>query len=113
MGPDNRKRENMEHTRDEYRELVQQCADQGRALAQMMASNGLFEPLYLYHRPSEPGKPGRLFLARDSAPVPDGVTLTTGEGLRANVPYADFFAWVHPRAKRAPILALPADHAQA
>jgi hypothetical protein len=103
----------MEQTRDEYRELVQQCAEQGQALARMMASNGTLEPLDLYHRPSEPGKPGRLFLARDSAPVPAGVVLTTGEGLRANVPYADFFAWVHQRARRAPILAIPADHAPA
>jgi hypothetical protein len=103
----------MEQTRDEYRELVQQCAEQGQALARMMASNGTLEPLYLYHRPSEPGKPGRLFLARDSAPVPAGVVLTTGEGLRANVPYADYFAWVHQRARRAPILAIPADHAPA
>jgi hypothetical protein len=103
----------MEQTRDEYFELVQQCAEQGQALARMMAADGTTEPLYLYHRPSEPGKPGRLFLVRDSAPVPPGVVLTTGEGLRANVPYADFFAWVHQRARRAPILAIPADHAPA
>ena len=103
----------MEQTRDEYRELVQQCAEQGQALARMMASNGTLDPLYLYHRPSEPGKPGRLFLARDSAPVPAGVVLTTGEGLRANVPYADYFAWVHQRARRAPILSMAADNAPA
>jgi len=96
---------------DEYRAIVQACADQGRALSRMMAADGTIEPLYLYHRPSEPGKPGRLFLARDSAPVPPGVVLTTGEGLRGNVPYADFFRWVFERARRAPVLSIPAEHA--
>jgi hypothetical protein len=33
--------------------------------------------------------------------------------LRANVPYADFFAWVHQRARRAPILSVAADNAPA
>lgn len=96
---------------NEYRDLVQACAEQGQALARKMAADGITEPLYLYHRPSEPGKPGRLFLARDSAPVPPGVVLTTGEGLRGNVPYADFFRWVFERARRAPVLSIPAEHA--
>lgn len=96
---------------NEYRDLVQACADQGQALARKLAADGITEPLYLYHRPSEPGKPGRLFLVRDSAPVPPGVVLTTGEGLRGNVPYADFFRWVFERARRAPVLSIPAEHA--
>lgn len=90
----------------EYDQLVAECADQGKALARMMAADGTLEPLYLYARPSEPGKPGRLFLVRDSAPVPPGVQLVTSEGLRSNVPYESFFTWVHTRAKRAPILAI-------
>lgn len=90
----------------EYQTLVKECAEQGKALARMMANDGTIEPLYLYHRQSEPGKPGRLFLVRDSAPVPPGVVLTTGERLRGNVPYESYFQWVYDRATRAPILAI-------
>ena len=91
---------------NEYTTLVFECAEQGKALARMMASDGTICPLYLYHRPSEPGKgSGRLFLVRDDAPIPPGVILTTGEGLRANVAYDAFFQWIYDRARRAPILA--------
>ena len=90
---------------DEYRQLVKQCADQGRALAQMMVRQGTSEALYLYCRPSEPGKgPGRLMLVRDSAPNPEGLPLVTGEGLRSNVEFSRYDNWIFERAKRAPIL---------
>ena len=97
--------EEIQKMNDEYRQLVKQCADQGRALAQMMANNGTTEPLYLYCRPSEPGKgPGRLMLARDSAPNPEGLPLVTGEGLRSNIEFSRYDDWIFQRAKRAPIL---------
>jgi hypothetical protein len=89
----------------EYQTLVAECAEQGKALMRMLANDGTIEPLYLYCRHGEPGKSGRLFLVRDSAPVPPGVQLVTGEGLRSNVPYEHYFTWVFDRAKRAPILA--------
>ena len=87
-----------------YEMLVAECAEQGKALAQMMANDGTLEPLYLYSRASTETADGALFLVRDSAPVPPGVRLVTGEGLRANVPYAAYFQWVFERAMRAPIL---------
>ena len=90
----------------EYNDLVSQCAEQGKALARMMANDGTIEPLYLYHRPSTKGNPGRLFLVKDSAPIPPGAELTTGEGLRGNVPYEHYFQWIYDRARRAPILAI-------
>ncbi len=90
----------------EYEQLVSECASQGKALARQMASAGILEPLYLYARPSQPGKPGRLLLARDSAPNPYGYELVTGEGLRGNVPYERYFQWVYERASRAPILSI-------
>ena len=97
--------EEIQKMNDEYRQLVKQCADQGRALAQMMANNGTTEPLYLYCRPSEPGKgPGRLMLARDSAPNPEGLPLVTSEGLQSNIEFARYDDWIFQRAKRAPIL---------
>jgi hypothetical protein len=97
--------EEIQKMNDEYRQLVKQCADQGRSLAQMMANQGISEPLYLYCRPSVPGKgPGRLMLARDSAPNPEGLPLVTGEGLRSNVEFSRYDDWIFQRAKRAPIL---------
>lgn len=90
---------------NEYRTLVQDCAAQGRALAQNLANQGIFEPLYLYCRPSVPGEgSGRLMLVRDSAPVPEGVKLVTGEGLRGNVEFSRYEDWVFIRARTAPIL---------
>lgn len=89
---------------NEFRDLVAGCAKQGVNLAQQMASNGTLEPLYLYFRPSQPGKTGELFLVRDSAPVPPGVQLATGEGLRSNVPYDAYFQWVFDRSRRLPVL---------
>lgn len=89
---------------DEYTTLVRECAAQGESLARIMANDGTLEPLYLYCRKSTGAQSGRLFLARDSATIPNDVELVTGEGLRSNVPYDAFFQWVYDRAKRAPIL---------
>lgn len=90
---------------NEYDTIVAECAVQGRALMQSLSNQGITEALYLYCRPSEPGKgPGRLMLVRDSAPVPPGVELVTGEGLRANVPYTSYFTWIHRRASQARVL---------
>ena len=90
---------------DEYRQLVKECADQGRALSRLMVNQGTSEALYLYCRPSEPGKgPGRLMLARETAPNPENLPLVTGEGLRSNVEFSRYDDWIFERAKRAPIL---------
>jgi hypothetical protein len=90
---------------NEYDDLVKVCADQGKALMQQLANNGTLEALYLYCRKSTETEPGRLFLVRDSAPKPDGVELVTGEGLRINVPYSNYYQWIWDRSRRAPILA--------
>ncbi len=89
---------------NEFYELVKTCAEQGSALARQMAADGTLEPLYLYFRPSQKDEPGKLFLVRDSAPVPPGTQLATGEGLRGNVPYDRYFQWVYERSTRLPIL---------
>jgi len=89
----------------EYEILVNDCATQGRQLAQLNALSGTLEPLYLYCRASKQGQgAGKLFLVTDSAPVPEWAVLVTGEGLRANVPYDHYYQWVYDRARRAPIL---------
>lgn len=87
-----------------YDQLVRECAEQGKALARMMANDGTLEPLYLYSRASTETTDGALFLVRDSAPVPPGVELVTGEGLRGNVSYTEYFQWVYDRARWSPIL---------
>lgn len=91
---------------EEYRQLVQNCAEQGRSLMRMLTNEGRAQPLYLYYRQSQSGKPGALFLVCDDAPNPYGYQLVTGEGLRSNVPYEDYFTWVYERAKRVPILSI-------
>lgn len=90
---------------NEYRNLVLVCAESGKAVAKEMAMAGIFEPLYLYYRKSEPGRSGALLLVRDSVPAPAGMKLATGEGLRGNVPYEAYFQWVFDRARSLPVLA--------
>lgn len=96
----------MSHFENEYRQKVHQCAEQGQALRRLLTNQGISEPLYLYARESVPGRPGELFLARDSAPNPLGYKLVTGEGLRISVPYDSYFQWVHDRARSARVLSI-------
>ena len=91
---------------DEYRSIVQSCADQGKALMRSMTNSGMPEPMYLFVRPSTIGKPGELFLARESAPNVMNYQLVTGEGLRGNIPYDNYFTWIFERATRAPVLSM-------
>lgn len=96
----------MNDVADEYAAIVRRCADQGRALMQLLGNKGTLEPLYLYARESVPGRAGELFLVRDTAPNPNGYKLVTGEGLRANVPYDSYYQWIYERARSARILSL-------
>jgi len=91
---------------EEYSKLVNQCAQQGRALMRMLTNNGNPQTLYLYYRASVPGRAGELFLVRDDAPKQPEHILATGEGLRTNVPYDSYYQWIFERAKRCPILSM-------
>jgi hypothetical protein len=86
-------------------EMVKKCADCGSHDAQKMANAGIFEPLYLYFKPSSETENGVLKLIPDSETAPDGFELATGEGLRGNVPFSEYFSWVRARVNRLPILA--------
>lgn len=90
----------------EYEAKVRTCAEQGKRLMQMLTNNGSPETLYLYARESVPGKPGELFLVRDSAPNVYDYKLVTPEGLRINVPYDRYYQWVWERARSAKILSI-------
>lgn len=88
----------------EYDEIVEDCANQGKSLMMQLTKNGSPETLYLYVRPSTETHSGKLLLARDSESNPGKLQLVTGEGLRINIPYADYYQWVWDRARRAPVL---------
>lgn len=96
----------MSSIENEYSSLVRECAEQGRLLMQLLSNQGTPEPLYLYARESKPGEPGQLFLVRDAAPNLHGYKLVTGEGLRINVPYENYFQWIYERARSARILSI-------
>jgi hypothetical protein len=88
----------------EYDGIVEDCANQGRSLMLQLTNNGAPETLYLYVRPSTETHSGKLLLARDSAPNPEKLELVTGEGLRINIPYSEYYKWVWNRARRAPVM---------
>jgi hypothetical protein len=85
--------------------MVNTCAEAGKLLAQQLAARGEFQPLYLYFKKSTEKECGELVLVADNQTAPDGFELATGEGLRSNVPYVNYFQWVRDRIGRLPILA--------
>ena len=86
-------------------QLVQTCAESGVITAQNTANAGNFEPLYLYYKASTENDNGVLTLIPDSVTAPHGFELATGEGLRCNVPFNEYFRWIRARVNRLPILA--------
>ena len=86
-------------------QLVKTCADSGVKTAQDTANAGNFEPLYLYYKPSTDKENGVLTLVPHSVTAPHGFELATGEGLRCNVPFNEYFRWIRARVNRLPILA--------
>ena len=85
-------------------DMVNQCANLGINTAQQMANIGIFEPMYLYFKPSTESENGDLILIPDTDAVPNGYELATGEGLRCNIPFNEYFRWVKARVSRLPIL---------
>lgn len=88
----------------DYRNKVQAAATQAKNHNQKAAAAGIFEPLYLYARPSTKEQEGALLLVADSVTPPDGYQLQTPEGLRSNVPFENYFTWIYDRTRRAPIM---------
>jgi len=60
---------------------------------------------YLYVKPSTETEEGKLQFFFDEEKAPEGWELVTGEGLRGNVPYAEYQRWIRSRISRAPIFA--------
>lgn len=88
-----------------FNDIVTNCETKGRELSQKNAMQGITEPLYLYFKKSTETENGELLLISDSDSAPDGFELATGEGLRCNVPYSNYWAWIRERSTRLPILA--------
>jgi hypothetical protein len=86
-------------------ELTKQCAENGIKTAQAMANQGNIESLYLYFKKSTEKENGILVLVPDSEKAPENFELATGEALRCNVPFNEYFRWIKSRINRLPILA--------
>lgn len=89
----------------QFNDIVSACAEAGQKTAQDRANYGNTEPLYLYFKPSTADQNGRLLLVPESDRPPEGFELATGEGLKCNVPYANYWTWIQERSTRLPILA--------
>ena len=86
-------------------QLVKTCAVRGVKTSQDTANAGNFDPLYLYYKSSTETDNGVLTLIPESVDAPDNFKLATGEGLRCNVPFNEYFRWIRARVNRLPILA--------
>jgi uroporphyrinogen-III decarboxylase len=85
--------------------LVTNCADQAKKLAQENANNGNLEALYLYYKPSTEWEHGHLLMVPDSKKQPEGYILATGAGLKCNVAFSYYWQWIKDNSSRLPILA--------
>ena len=88
-----------------FNDIVTACEIEGKKLSQEKANMGNMEPMYLYYKKSTAKENGVLILIGDSDNPPEGFELATGEGLRCNVAYSDYWTWIRYRAMRLPILA--------
>lgn len=88
----------------QFSDIVTACEEQGQALMRSKSMDGTEEPLYLYYAPSTETENGTLLLVPQSEKAPEGYKLATGEGLKINVPYANYYSWIHQRSVSLPIL---------
>jgi hypothetical protein len=89
----------------QFNDIVTACEEQGQAIMRSKALAGTEETLYLYYIPSTKTDNGKLVLVPQSEKEPSGYELAAGEGLKINVPYANYFEWIKQRAVYLPILA--------
>lgn len=85
--------------------LVTECEKQTKKTVHDLTNKGMDPTVYLYYRPSTDTEHGVLLTVPTEETVPEGYLLATGEGLRGNVPYSEYWAWIHKRCQRLPILA--------
>lgn len=91
--------------RERTRKMIEAAVFGGTVRMKNAINGGKQIALYLYYKGSTAASDGELLLLTETEPVPEGFELATGEALQANVPYAAYFAWLHVRCKRLPILA--------
>lgn len=85
-------------------DMVFACSEAGKKMAQQCAMFGDERPLYLHFKESTETEDGDLVLLKESEPQPEGFMLADCDGLMCNVPYADYFQWIHARITSLPIL---------
>ena len=96
-----------EETYDQqYKRIVQACAEAGVTAAQTFANMGVDKPLSLYCvRPQRGQAEGYLTLVPVGDPVPAGAVPVTSALLHGGVPYSNYYSFVYQHARQAPLYA--------
>lgn len=85
--------------------IIEPCHAALTAGAIDRSNNGVNVCAFLYYQPSTEKDEGKLSFFFDEETAPDGWVLATGEGLRGNIPFAEYRRWIRSRVSRLPILA--------
>lgn len=89
---------------ERFSDMVTTAEEAGQERAQQLVREGRMPTLYLYYKKADGGKDGALTMFDDSDTVPEGWTLATGEGLRCNLDYGQYWEWIKKRSMNIPIL---------
>lgn len=99
----------LDSVRLTLREMIERAVKGGMEKMRASSAAGIPTTLYLYYKQSSASENGILVLLSDAEPCPPGLILATGEGLRCNVPYEQYYRWIYERVGRLPILAWEED----
>ena len=89
---------------ERFSDMVTAAEEAGHERAQQLVREGRMPTLYLYYKKADGDGDGALTMLDDSDAVPDGWILATGEGLRCNLSYGEYWSWIRARAMNIPIL---------
>jgi hypothetical protein len=93
---------------EQYFEMVTETADRAKNEMRRKVCEGTSEQMFLHYKPaSAAGLWGQLALIPDSKTkiaVQNGWILATGEPLRINIPYDNYWEWIRARSRPLPII---------
>lgn len=87
-------------------DLVFDCAEAGKRLAQERTLYGEFKGLRLLYKPATDKAGGALMLVHQDEPSPQGYIEATSDVISGGVPYERYFYWVKQRVSALPLLAV-------
>lgn len=87
-------------------DLVFDCAEAGKRLAQEITVYGAFKGLRLFYKPATDTACGALMLVHQDEPAPEGYVEATSDVISGGVPYERYFYWVKQRVSTLPLLAV-------